>query len=315
MSEHDDPPTIRGRYHYSPGVDPEASEPLADNDLSVVVRVDVDGPEALDHLSVEVVRRFPAVTAHGVARVIADRARDRDRTLEADLYYLDGDANLLPGRQLVFEASGLQDGGQPTFTLSFADRPGLGSYPLWFRSRYFDPIEFELDRVENAGPVVTQYHTAAHPNRPSDLAAETLTLADVYEQVGFSAELSAASGSIPLVEAGADGAWSDSEMHNAMVAYWSRFADRPQWALWVLYASLHEQGEMLGGVMFDDIGEHHRQGTAIFTESFINNPPPAIRRRRPGGSACSSGPPSMKWGMPSIWPTPGKRPWGTRGCP
>ncbi|MFC4257798.1 hypothetical protein ACFOZ5_01995 [Marinobacter lacisalsi] len=269
---HDDtlPPVVSGRYHFTPGMDPEQSSEAS---LRVVVRVDVDGPEALDHLSVEVVRRFPAVTAHGVARVTADRARDRDRILEADLYYLDGDANLLPGRRLVFEASGLQAGGQPTFTLSFADRRGLGSYPLWFRSRYFDPIEFEVDRVENAGPVVHQYRTDAHPNRPSDLPANTLTLANVYEQAGFSTGVSADSGPIPLVEAGADGAWSDSEMHNAMVTYWSRFADRPQWALWVLYASLHEQGEMLGGVMFDDIGPHHRQGTAVFTESFINNPP------------------------------------------
>lgn len=271
---HDDqPPVISGRYSFMPGARPERGRDGSDASLTVVVRVDVDGPGALDHLSVEVVRRFPAVTAHGVARVIADRARDRDRTLEADLYYLDGDANLMPGRRLLFEASGLQAGGQPTFTLSFADRPGLGSYPLWFRSRYFDPIEIELDRVENAGPVVDQYRTDAHPNRPSDLAGNTLTLATVYEQAGFSTEVSEDSAPIPLMEAGADGAWSDSEMHNAMVTYWSRFAHRPQWALWVLYASLHEQGEMLGGVMFDDIGPHHRQGTAIFTNSFISHPP------------------------------------------
>ena len=110
MSEHDAPPVISGRYHYLPGADPETPNPLADAGLKVVLRVDVDGPGALNHLSVEVVRRFPRVIAHGVARVIADRSRDSDRILEADLYYLDGDANLIPGRRLLFEARGLQAG-------------------------------------------------------------------------------------------------------------------------------------------------------------------------------------------------------------
>lgn len=271
MSEQHTPPEVSGRYSYRPGMDPASPAGVP---LEVVVRVDVDGPEALGYLSVAVSRQFPSVTAHGVARVIADRASQRERVLEATLEYQDGDPNLLPGRRLEFEASGLRRKGQPVFTLTFTDRPGLGSYPLFFQSRQFDPMEFEVDRVENAGAVVTRYHTAAHPNRPADLPEETLTLAGVYEQAGFRVSLSEHSGTIPLVEAGADGSWSDSEMHNAMITYWSRFADRPQWALWVLYASLHDQGEALGGVMFDDIGEHHRQGTAIFTGSFISNPPP-----------------------------------------
>ena len=145
---------------------------------------------------------------------------------------------------------------------------------MFFQSRYFDPMEFEVDRVENAGPAITRYQTNAHPNHPADLPAETLSLASVYEQAGFGVDLSVEPGAIPLMEAGADGSWSDSEMHNAMITYWSRFADRPQWALWVLYAGQHEMGETLGGVMFDDIGDNHRQGTAVFTDSFISTPPP-----------------------------------------
>ena len=274
MAEADNPPQISGRYTYLPGSGPELHYNPDSAPLRVVVRVDVDGPWALGQVSVEVSRRFPPVTAHGVAQVTADRASGRDRTLEADLYYLDGDANLMPGRRLLFEARGLQPRGEPTFTLAFTDRQGLGSYPLLFRSRYFDPMEFEVDRVENAGPVVTHYPTHAHPFRPPELPQETLSLAGVYERAGFGVTIAEESGTIPLIEAGADGAWTDSEMHNAMLTYWSRFADRPQWALWVLYAGRHEMGETLGGVMFDDIGEHHRQGTAVFTDSFISRPPP-----------------------------------------
>ncbi|HBY61848.1 MAG TPA: hypothetical protein DEH78_18665 [Solibacterales bacterium] len=46
----------------------------------------------------------------------------------------------------------------------------------------------------------------------------------------------------------------------------------------MLFASLHtpdpgEAAEDLGGIMFDDIGPNHRQGTSIFVDSFISQPP------------------------------------------
>ncbi len=62
-------------------------------------------------------------------------------------------------------------------------------------------------------------------------------------------------------------------MHDAMQTYWSRFANQAQWSTWVFFAALHERGTGLGGIMFDDIGPNHRQGTAIFTKSFISQPP------------------------------------------
>jgi hypothetical protein len=62
-------------------------------------------------------------------------------------------------------------------------------------------------------------------------------------------------------------------MHNAMITYWSKFQNRPQWSMWVLYAAGHDRGRSLGGIMFDDIGAQHRQGTAIFTKSFIKDAP------------------------------------------
>ena len=61
--------------------------------------------------------------------------------------------------------------------------------------------------------------------------------------------------------------------------------DRPQWALWTFFAEQHDMGAGLGGIMFDDIGPNHRQGTAIFTDTFIRNAPtgdpnPAAWRQR-----------------------------------
>jgi hypothetical protein len=63
------------------------------------------------------------------------------------------------------------------------------------------------------------------------------------------------------------------EMHDAMQTYWSRFANIAQWSMWTLFAGQHEIGTSLGGIMFDDIGPNHRQGTAMFNDSFISNPP------------------------------------------
>jgi hypothetical protein len=63
------------------------------------------------------------------------------------------------------------------------------------------------------------------------------------------------------------------EMHDAMVAFWSRFSSTAQWAMWVLFARQHEIGTSLGGIMFDDIGPNHRQGTSLFYDSFISTAP------------------------------------------
>ena len=81
--------------------------------------------------------------------------------------------------------------------------------------------------------------------------------------------------------AGLDARWSDAEMHDAMLVFWSRFSATAQWAMWVFFAGLNEEdGKSLGGIMFDDIGAQHRQGTAIFNKSFIADPP---------ARACTSG--------------------------
>jgi hypothetical protein len=58
-----------------------------------------------------------------------------------------------------------------------------------------------------------------------------------------------------------------------MQVNWSKWGNVAQWALWVLFARQHETGPSLGGIMFDDIGTAQRQGTAIFSQSFVANAP------------------------------------------
>jgi carbamate kinase len=143
-----------------------------------------------------------------------------------------------------------------------------------YRTPYFHDVEFEYDCAEGIA-AITSVDTHAHPTRPTSLPAEKLSIKKVYERAGFRVTKSTDADIVPIKLAGSNKLWSDMEMHDAMQLYWSRFADRPQWTMWVFFAATHEQGHSLGGIMFDDIGPNHRQGTAIFNESFISDAPDA----------------------------------------
>lgn len=138
-----------------------------------------------------------------------------------------------------------------------------------FRSPYFHKVELEYDCEKTVTPDLS-IKSWAHPNHPATLPNEDLTITKVYQRAGFDVSLSPSPTVIPP---GPGGTWSDMEMHDAMVTYWSRFANKPQWAMWVFVATQHEMGPSLGGIMFDDIGPNHRQGTSLFYNSFISTPP------------------------------------------
>lgn len=271
---------VSGRYVLAPRppvVTPPAGPPLVPLNLfSLTVRVDVDRFFPQERVSIEATRLFPRGTAHAIAEVTSDQCLGFNRRkVTARITYRDGDAGLIPGDTVVFEAARGSGFNYGSFKITLS---GAGTTPrthaLVPRSQRFDPVEFEVDRVTDAGAAVTSYDTAAHPNRPADLPAEVLTLATVFQRAGFDVTMSPNVTDIPAADAGANSRWSDAEMHNAMAAYWSRFDNRAQWAMWVLFARQHDQGHGLGGVMFDDIGPNHRQGTAIFTDSFIQDVPP-----------------------------------------
>jgi hypothetical protein len=138
-----------------------------------------------------------------------------------------------------------------------------------FRSKYFRTVNFEFD-FEQGEIADTEINSCAHPNRPASLPCETLTIPKVFRRVGCQVTANASGSQVPTPPGST---WSDMEMHDAMQIHWSRFANKAQWAMWVFYASLHEVGMTRGGIMFDDIGPNHRQGTALFVDSFIANPP------------------------------------------
>ena len=279
---------VSGRYVLSrPQTGGPFSPTLPINLFSMTIRIDVDRFYPQNRISIEVSRMFPSSRLHLVAEVTSDvcSALNR-RIITANISYREGNAALLVGNTLTFRALRTTGVNYGAYELEVSGGgTATKTYPLTFESIYFDSVEFEVDVVDNAGTTLTAYDTGTHPNRPAALRAETLSLVDVYNRAGFDARMSPRGGVIPSTGAGGNGTWSDAEMHNAMVAYWSRFGNTPNWAMWVLYAAQHDQGRSLGGVMFDDIGPQHRQGTAIFTDSFIQDAPagdpnPAAWRNR-----------------------------------
>lgn len=170
--------------------------------------------------------------------------------------------------------------GQQTATLVFFnDQMHMQEQPITlpFTSKYFHSVTFEFDRDETAH-VVMEIQTDEHPIHPEGLPRETLSIQEVYRRAGFDVQTTGGTSTIPLTEAGPNKKWSNAEMHDAMQNYWSECENDPQclnepkWSLWTLFASASDQGPGLGGIMFDTFNRQ-RQGTALFTNSFISEAP------------------------------------------
>jgi hypothetical protein len=205
------------------------------------------------------------------ANWIANVAKTAANTYEGKIWYKDGNVGLIPQTTVRIEVTRtffapksakatFSGGGAPDRVRTFQ-----------FKSRYFHQVNFEFDAAEGVTPVLS-YDTGSHPNRPASLPVQNLSIATVYRRAGFDVSISGGGDIVPIAEALADAKWNDTEMHDAMQAHWTKFANAPQWALWVFFASLHEMGTGLGGIMFDDIGPNHRQGTSLFLDSFIKDP-------------------------------------------
>lgn len=261
-------PKPRGAPAVEPGTQTEGQVglfPFMSEELSL----DVDGRYPLMVAS-GTISRFLAARVHWIANLQAGAGPNH---WQGSIWYKDGDAASFPYTSVDIQVVGSLFPSQRSATLTFSG----GGAPqrlraLRFASAGHHPVEFEFDATADANPVLA-IQTFAHPNRPASLPNELLTIQKAYTRTGFDVKTSPNTTVVPLAGSGSDGVWSEMEMHDAMQVYWSRFANKGQWALWTFFARLHEMGTSLGGIMFDDIGPNHRQGTAIFTGAFIAQPP------------------------------------------
>ena len=149
----------------------------------------------------------------------------------------------------------------PPATLVFADATGgVGStYSCVFVSPYFRTIQFEQDFVKGTTPF-SSYNTGTLPSGGS---ARTLSVVSAYAEAGIEMQPSSATNEVPVAGSGLNARWSNAELHASMQQQFSLWQNDAQWKVWLLVATMHEEGETLRGIMFDQQGKQ-RQGCAVF---------------------------------------------------
>jgi len=233
------------------------------------LRVDVDGRYPQMQISGTITSGLTQ-RVHWIANVVKTGVKQ----WSGGIWYKDGNVASMPYTQIVANITSSFFPAQRSAKITFSGGGASFTRAYAFVSPYFHEVEFEFDCATGV-TAVTQINTGDHPNRPASIPVENLSITKVYQRAGFDVKVTPGASVVPLTGAtgGSNPNWSDSEMHDAMQTYWSRFANKAQWSMWVFFAALHEQGNNLGGIMFDDIGTNHRQGTALFNNSFISQPP------------------------------------------
>jgi hypothetical protein len=98
---------------------------------------------------------------------------------------------------------------------------------------------------------------------PSGGASRTLSVVSSYAEAGIEMQPSSATNQVSVAGAGIDARWSNAELHASMEQQFSLWKNDAQWKVWLLVATLHEEGAGLRGIMFDQQGKQ-RQGCAVF---------------------------------------------------
>jgi hypothetical protein len=143
--------------------------------------------------------------------------------------------------------------------LTTSGSPGA-MYICKYASAYLRSVQFEQDRQDTVPTVFSSYNTGS---LPSGGPARTLSVAGAYAEARIEMQTAGVTDVVNTSETGANGTWSDAELHAAMVKHFSLWRDVPQWAVWLFHAQLHDLGTGLLGIMFDQTGKQ-RQGAAVF---------------------------------------------------
>jgi hypothetical protein len=150
-------------------------------------------------------------------------------------------------------------------TLQFITSSGSAgtSYVCPYLSAYFRTVQWEQDSVAGTVPFVS-YNTGSLP-RPTGTPVRDLTVSQAFADAGIEMQTTGGVNVVNTSAAGTDAKWSDSELHAAMVANFSQFANTPQWKVYLLVATTHVDGYR--GIMFDASGTYQRQGCAVFYDA------------------------------------------------
>lgn len=248
-------------------------------DVELILRLDVDGPTALNMLSGEI-----------------------NQSIELK------DFNYLNLRQHSFigdDISCTQEGNRSIFTtpIRFFRLPeltgtitveidpssavarlkltgyGYHRQPLTFAldktSDYFRDIRLEID-FEKGTEVPEPYEAWRAESHPAGMPEEPISIQGAFQRSGIDVVVhpdhTAISGA-----AGADGRWTSAELHAAMTNYFSLISTDPTWNVYLLIG-MQYVNPGVSGIMFDSGDPLPRQGAAVFYSHF-KDLPDGIRQR------------------------------------
>lgn len=148
------------------------------------------------------------------------------------------------------------------------------------KSSYFRDIQLEVDICDsvNNEPILPEYDTDSHSDRPTDLPQRVLTIEEAYKEAGINLSINPTN-TIIDDSASQFNTWSPAELHDAMEQHFSQYSGAwPKWHLWCLLAGTF-QSSTVGGIMFDAAASYggagdapDRQGCAVFrNHSWFNN--------------------------------------------
>jgi hypothetical protein len=131
----------------------------------------------------------------------------------------------------------------------------------------------ELEQDVEAG--VTAFAAYDTGSLPSGGPARTLTVAAAYGEAGIQV---LDTGGTNTINTSSGHIWNNASLHGAMMSHFTRFAERPQFKVWLLHAMRHEIGQGLRGIMFDQQGLQ-RQGAASFYQVIQAGTPQNLREQ------------------------------------
>lgn len=234
--------------------------------------VDIDGTDPLGVVSGSVAlgALVPgSPSQHFIGRVTSNTATNEGRQLIVEDFNFrwPDSSDMIRRLEIRLTGSALITSAAEVTFWDPAQNRSYGPYLAQQESTHFREVEVDVDREINAVDV-EPCSTHVHPDRPSDLPEEELTLESAFAKAGIRVTRSPGSGTAISSGAGINRRWNYSELHDSMELHWDAFGNRPQWKMWIFLAELADT-DSLGGVMFDgDIDEPggvDRQGTALFT--------------------------------------------------
>jgi hypothetical protein len=176
--------------------------------------------------------------------------------------------------------------------------PGAWPLPTYVCKRISDcfrELQLEVDVCQsiNSDPILPNYNTHAHSDRPSDLPERTLTMEKAYREAGICVSITPEHTEIDD-SAGEFDRWSVSELHDAMETHFSRYSGGwPKWHMWGLMAGTFDS---LGvaGIMYDAAAVYGGAGEAPDRQGF------AVFRNHPWFDNLAAGAPANQtqaWAM------------------